>query len=97
MCRPRMESFSYYALYTVLIDGIAERLRLIYPMHTHKTRKSIAKRFKVTGRGKVLRRSPGKRHLLRKRTTKQKRRASHDKSVSKGISKVVRMSAPGMF
>ena len=39
-----------------------------------KTRKSIAKKFKVTGTGKVLRRTAGKRHFLRNKTVKQKRR-----------------------
>ncbi|MFN5868820.1 MAG: 50S ribosomal protein L35, partial [Akkermansiaceae bacterium] len=29
-----------------------------------KTRKAVAKRFKVTGTGKILRRHQGKRHLL---------------------------------
>ena len=37
-----------------------------------KTKKSIAKRFKITASGKVLRRSPGKRHLLSAKTIKQK-------------------------
>ena len=30
----------------------------------NKTRKAVAKRFKVTGTGKVLRRKQGKRHIL---------------------------------
>ncbi len=40
-----------------------------------KTKKSIAKRFKVTGRGKILRRTPGRRHLLGAKSTKQKRQS----------------------
>jgi|TARA_B110000438_G_C15229877_1_gene400926 large subunit ribosomal protein L35 len=39
-----------------------------------KTKKSIAKRFKVTGTGKVVRRKPGKRHMLRNKNKKQLRR-----------------------
>jgi large subunit ribosomal protein L35 len=39
-----------------------------------KTKKSIAKRFKVTGTGKVMRRKPGKRHMLRNKNKKQLRR-----------------------
>lgn len=38
-----------------------------------KTRKSVAKRFKVTGTGKVLRRKQGKRHILQKKNRKRKR------------------------
>ena len=38
-----------------------------------KTRKSVAKRFKVTGTGKLLRRKPGKRHLLQSKNRKRKR------------------------
>jgi len=63
----------------------------------YKTRKSIAKRFKVTGTGKVLRRSPGRRHMLRKLTKKQKRRSSIDKSVAKGLARQVRVAAPNLF
>lgn len=49
-----------------------------------KTRKSIAKRFKKTGTGKLLRRTPGHRHLLRKKSVKQRRRAGHSKLVADG-------------
>lgn len=38
-----------------------------------KTRKSVAKRFKVTGTGKILRRKQGKRHILQKKNRKRKR------------------------
>jgi large subunit ribosomal protein L35 len=49
-----------------------------------KTKKSIAKRFKLTGTGKMLRRTPGFRHLLSAKSTKAKRRATRDKHVSAG-------------
>ena len=39
----------------------------------NKTHKGIAKRFKVTGSGKVKFRKPSKRHLRRKLSTKQVR------------------------
>lgn len=38
-----------------------------------KTRKAVAKRFKVTGTGKILRRKQGKRHLLQGKSRKRKR------------------------
>ena len=40
----------------------------------HKTRKIVAKRFKITSTGKVLRRTPNMRHLRRKKSKKQLRR-----------------------
>ena len=38
-----------------------------------KTKKSVAKRFKMTGTGKMVRRKQGKRHLLIKKNAKRKR------------------------
>ena len=43
-----------------------------------KTKKSVAKRFKLSAKGKLIRRTPGFRHLLAAKSTKQKRRASRD-------------------
>ena len=49
-----------------------------------KTRKSLAKRFKVTKSGKVLRRVVGQDHLLSKKSSDKKR----------SLTKMVEMSAP---
>jgi large subunit ribosomal protein L35 len=38
-----------------------------------KTRKAVAKRFKITAGGKVLRTRTGKRHLLQTKTPKRRR------------------------
>jgi len=38
-----------------------------------KTKKSVAKRFKMTGTGKLVRRKQGRRHLLIKKNAKRKR------------------------
>jgi large subunit ribosomal protein L35 len=59
-----------------------------------KTKKSIAKRFKISGRGKLLRRTPGFRHLLSAKSTKQKRRASKDKLVAPGHAKALMRALP---
>ena len=53
-----------------------------------KTKKSIAKRFKVTGSGKLMRRKPGHRHLLRNKTKKQLNAMGKDQSVSKGFTEM---------
>jgi large subunit ribosomal protein L35 len=39
-----------------------------------KTKKSVAKRFKITGTGKVMRSHAGKRHLLQGKSPKRRRR-----------------------
>ena len=39
-----------------------------------KTRKSVAKRFKVTATGKILRTRGGRRHLLQCKSSKRKRK-----------------------
>lgn len=59
-----------------------------------KTKKSIAKRYKITGTGKIMRRSPGQRHLMSSKTSKQKRRNSQDKQVAPGQSKVIMKALP---
>ncbi|KFK32124.1 hypothetical protein AALP_AA6G201200 [Arabis alpina] len=41
-----------------------------------KTHKASAKRFRVTGRGKIVRRRSGKQHLLAKKNNKRKLRLS---------------------
>ena len=59
-----------------------------------KTKKSVAKRFKLTGRGKLVRRTPGFRHLLSTKSSKQKRRASKDKLVAEGHAKPLKRALP---
>jgi large subunit ribosomal protein L35 len=43
-----------------------------------KTRKSVAKRFKITGTGKLKRRQQGLKHILEFRSAKSKRQATPD-------------------
>ncbi len=43
------------------------------PVARRKTRKSVAKRFKVTATGKVLRSQASRRHLLGSKSAKRKR------------------------
>ena len=59
-----------------------------------KTKKSVAKRFKISGTGKLIRRTPGFRHLLSAKSTKQKRRASKDKLVAPGHAKPLKRCLP---
>ena len=54
-----------------------------------KTHKGIAKRFKITGSGKVKFRKPGQRHLRRKKTTKQVRAGNQDHVLADGMARRV--------
>ena len=47
-----------------------------------KTHRGAAKRFKVTGTGKIVRASAFRRHILTSKTTKSKRHARGTKEVS---------------
>jgi large subunit ribosomal protein L35 len=46
-----------------------------------KTKKSVAKRFKITAGGKVLRSRAGKRHLLAGKSPKRRRRLRRGRPV----------------
>lgn len=59
-----------------------------------KTKKSIAKRFKMSATGKVIRRTPGRRHLLSSKTSRQLSTSKGDKLVSEGFSKLVKKATP---
>jgi len=47
-----------------------------------KTRKAAAKRYKITGSGKIMRRRASKNHLLEHKTATQKNRLSQMAEVS---------------
>jgi large subunit ribosomal protein L35 len=64
------------------------------PAGRAKTRKAVAKRFKVTGTGKVLRRKQGKRHILQKKSRKRKRQLGKATTVSDADIKNVKENLP---
>jgi len=55
-----------------------------------KTTKSAAKRFKVTGTGKIMRRHSHARHILTKKSRKRVRKLVDSAPVSKADSKRVK-------
>jgi len=59
-----------------------------------KTRKAVAKRFKVTGTGKILRRKQGKRHLAQCKNRKRKRNLGQVTLVSDADLRNVRENLP---
>jgi large subunit ribosomal protein L35 len=73
--------------------GVPHSMVLTAPL-MQKTKKSVAKRFKLSGTGKLIRRTPGFRHLLSAKSTKQKRRASRDKLVAEGHKKPLMRCLP---
>ncbi len=51
------------------------------PIARSKTRKAVAKRFKITGTGKVLRQQASRRHLLSSKSAKRKRQMAKSQVV----------------
>jgi large subunit ribosomal protein L35 len=61
-----------------------------------KTKSGAKKRFKITGTGKIKRKSAFKNHILTKKETKQKRRLTKKSIVSKADTKNVKAMLPYM-
>jgi large subunit ribosomal protein L35 len=55
-----------------------------------KTHKGAAKRFKVTGTGKVMRNHSMKSHILTKKSAKRKRHLRHKTEVSKAFANAIK-------
>ncbi len=55
-----------------------------------KTNKAVAKRIKVTGTGKLMRRMPGAGHLRSRKSPSRRRRFRRPRSVSRGFTKIAR-------
>lgn len=54
-----------------------------------KSHRGTAKRFRVTGSGKIMRSKQGRNHILEKKSQKRKRNFRHETEVSTGDKKVV--------
>lgn len=61
-----------------------------YLMPKIKTDRGAAKRFKVTGSGKLRRRKPNRSHLLEKKASTRTRRLGREADVAKGDLRQVR-------
>ena len=59
-----------------------------------KTRKCVAKRFKITKSGKVKRTQAGKSHILTKKSRKRKRNLRHGTLVSSSFFKKIKRQLP---
>ena len=59
-----------------------------------KTRKAALKRYKITGKGNLLRRHAYKGHLLMKKSNVQKRRLSQKICVTKSDSRSIKLMLP---
>ena len=55
-----------------------------------KTNKAAAKRIKVTGTGKLMRRTPGTGHLKSVKSPSRKRRFRKDSQIAKGFARTAR-------
>ncbi len=61
-----------------------------------KTCKTAAKRFEVTGRGKIRRGNTGMNHLKMKKSASAKRRLTMKSGVTTGEKRVIRRLIPGL-
>jgi large subunit ribosomal protein L35 len=59
-----------------------------------KTKSGAKKRFKMTGTGKIKRKSAFKNHILTKKETKQKRRLSQKSVVNKSDERNIKLMFP---
>jgi len=59
-----------------------------------KTKKALAKRIKITARGKLLRSKAGRRHLLSGKTKKRKRALKKKTLVAASDKKMVKRALP---
>lgn len=59
-----------------------------------KTRKSVAKRFKITASGKILGNSPGRRHLAAVKNRKRLRKLAKTKVISESNDGRIKNSLP---
>ena len=57
-----------------------------------KTRKAIMARFKITGTGKAMRRTPGRRHLLRNKSRRQLHTSRKDKQAHDSVAAYLRLT-----
>lgn len=64
------------------------------PIARSKTRKAVAKRFKITATGKVLRSHASRRHLLSAKNAKKKRQLSKAAVVHKTDEARIKMNLP---
>lgn len=64
------------------------------PIARSKTRKAVAKRFKITARGKVLRAQSSRRHLLAWKRSKRKRQLGKMARVDKTDEARVKANLP---
>ena len=64
------------------------------PIARSKTRKAVAKRFKVTGTGKVLRSHATRRHLMATKNAKRKRQLAKSAVVHKTDTKRIKVNLP---
>jgi len=59
-------------------------------MPKQKSHRGAAKRFKITGGGKVMRRNSMANHILTKKTTKRKRRLRKPSEVPGKVARAIR-------
>jgi large subunit ribosomal protein L35 len=64
------------------------------PIARRKTKKAVAKRFKITGTGKVLASQSGRRHLAGSKNRKRKRHLAKMKEIHHTDTKRIKANLP---
>ena len=71
--------------------------RILLPIHMkQKTHKALAKRIKITGSGKVTKRTAGQDHFNSRESGKITRNKRRDKDVSATHKKAIKTLIPGL-
>lgn len=65
-------------------------------MRKAKTNKSLAKRFKITGTGKLMRKKQGRKHIMTKKSAAKKRRLEKPTLVSPSFEKTFKRMIIGL-
>ena len=73
---------------------MAHAILTVFSDMTQKTRSAFKQRFKITGGGKVIRRSSNRRHLLRNKSVKQKRNSGQDHVMADGQARHIKLGLP---
>lgn len=92
---PRIQSAAVRFRRAIADDCVANVvLKGIVTMPKMKTRKTAAKRFKITGTGKIMRQNTGRNHLMMKKSGSRKRRLALESTVARGEKQKVRRMIP---
>ena len=87
--QPKMEGRNMHMLIAPLPAAVAAKKKKETTMPKMKTHRGTAKRFRVTGSGKIMRSKAFKSHIMTKKSQKRKRNFRHETEVATADQKVI--------